>query len=255
MDVVECNRALAKGASLGRIVASGLTLIENGQPRIAGLSLTVRRGEIVGLTAESEQGADLCLGLLAGHIKPTFGVLQVCGTILRHRPPRWLLGTNLDVPPTDSKLTGGEWFEKLATEAGYRRGEARRRSASILADLDLRDKDGTPVAELSEQERALFALGAATVANPPAVIARQPLRGLDSWQSRVVRALLRRWSLANRAVLISAHPGDLNEGDCSRLYRLNDEQVTARTRLEHATMYPVARGRAAERNGLYEEQL
>lgn len=228
--------APAIGASLGRIVASGLTLIENGLPRVAGLSLIVRPGEVIGLAADSREGEELCLGLLAGHLRPTFGVLQICGTTVHSRPSRDQLGTNLEAPPTDSTVTCGEWFEQLAAKAGCTRGEAMIRSASILADLKMRYQDGTPVAELSRQERALFALGAALVGDPPAIIVKEPLRGLDDWHSGVVRSLLDRWRLEGRAVLISADPGDLNEDDCSRLYLLKGNHVTARTRLEHVRL-------------------
>jgi ABC-type multidrug transport system ATPase subunit len=71
-------RNLASGnMALGHIIASGLTLVERDRVRVAGLSLTVHAGEIVGLVGEPGSGKSQCLALIGGVIEPTFGVLRL----------------------------------------------------------------------------------------------------------------------------------------------------------------------------------
>jgi ABC-type multidrug transport system ATPase subunit len=237
MQTIQPDVSREMNGTLGLITASGLTLIESGHPRIAGLSLTVRAGEIIGLAGGSEQEESTCLRLLAGHIRPTFGVLRLCGVPIHGTPPRFLLGTNLEAPPADRGLTGGQWLGRLAADAGYGAAEAAARADRILDGLALPGRAATQISALNAQERAMFSLGAAMVADAPVVIARQPLTGLDPWHATVVRSLLHRWRAASKAVLISADLGDLAEADCQRVYLIKNGQPMARTQVRNMHRY------------------
>jgi ABC-2 type transport system ATP-binding protein len=224
--------AVAQDDMFGLIVASGLTLVGEGNSTISGLSLTVRAGEIVGLVGDPDSGTLKCLDLIAGRIMPTYGILKLCGMTVRNEPRRPSVGTNLTSPPVSDTVSGAGWLERLAHQARGYSTVSQDRVGRLLSCLGLGARAGVPLDQYDPEERSLLALAGATVAEPPVVIAHEPLSSLTDERAATVRKLLRRISAAGAAVLISIDPADLERADCDRFYVLKHGRIAARGTIE-----------------------
>jgi ATP-binding cassette subfamily C protein LapB len=63
----------------GRVELSGIQLGAEHLPVFSGLSLTVESGEIIGITGESGSGKSALLALIAGHLSPDAGTVEING--------------------------------------------------------------------------------------------------------------------------------------------------------------------------------
>jgi oligopeptide/dipeptide ABC transporter ATP-binding protein len=175
---------------------------------VAGVSLAVMPGEVVGITGESGAGKSLTAAAISLLLPPEVGAsasrLELCGAdprrLRRHERNR-LLGrrlANVFQDPTSSlnpTLRIGRQLAEVATvHLGMRRGPAMRRAVNRLAAVGVGHPDWRASQyprELSGGMRQRAVIGMGLMGEPAVLIADEPTSSLDVIIQRRVLLLLR----------------------------------------------------------------
>ena len=159
---------------------------EDGPPVLDGVSLELRRGEIVALTGPNGSGKSTLAKLAAGLLEPQGGSVARTGraTFLLQDPGRYLVRERAD--------------EEVALGADLAR--ARR----ALADVGLAGYELRHPRDLSSGERERLALATVLVAEPDLLVLDEPTRGVDPERKAELADLLRAQA-HRRATLVVTH--------------------------------------------------
>lgn len=165
-----------------------------------GVSLEIRRGEVVGILGPSGSGKSTLL-LIAGLLEP-----PTTGEVLMNGQQVATAQTDLDALRTFRRAHIGFIFQKanlipfltavenvaLALEIdAVRPREARAYAAHLLATLDLAHRLDNHPARLSGGEQQRVAVARALANDPSLLLADEPTAALDSVRGRQVIALFR----------------------------------------------------------------
>lgn len=128
---------------------------------LADVSLTVERGESVGIVGANGAGKSTLMKVISGVLRPTRGRLQVRGRVA----PLLELGTGFD-----EDLTGEENIRLNALLLGHRRGDVARRTADIVSFSGLGDFIRSPLRNYSSGMVARLAFSILTAWIPDVLI-------------------------------------------------------------------------------------
>jgi general nucleoside transport system ATP-binding protein len=167
---------------------------DRGEPAVKGVSLSVRRGEIVAVTGVSGNGQRELAESIAGLRRPTAGAVRIRGVGLATGDPRIAITAGLAYVPEDRLGTGLAARMSVASNAALKRYRAaplsrgpllrvrkiREFAARLLhryqvhaADLD------TPAWQLSGGNLQKIVLAREFSENPVVLVAASPTTGLD----------------------------------------------------------------------------
>lgn len=223
------KKLASDNVTLGQIIASGLTLIERGRIRIAGLSLTVQAGEIVGLAGGPGSGKSRSLALIGGMVEPTFGVVRLCGEPVKATQSNSVVGTNV----TGSGIMSAEpWLDELRESTGSHSEAGRTRVRRVLEEIGSDELIHEPAQGHGPSVRSVLGLAAALASDSPVILIDEPMKGLTPERARRVWKILRKMSDAGKAILISVDTSDLDRVDCDRLYLIENGVITRRGTLQ-----------------------
>ncbi len=173
-----------------------------GRPVLRGVSLVLRRGEVVALTGPNGSGKTTLAKIAAGLLEPQAGTVARRGRAgyLCQDPGRYLVCERVE--------------DEVALGAGDR-AQARQALLALgmahLAERHPRD--------LSSGERERLALAAVLAAQPDLLVLDEPTRGMDRERARELVALLRRQA-AGRATLLVTHDLELAQAAADRFISL-----------------------------------
>lgn len=172
---------------------------------MAGIDLTVRRGDIYGLLGPNGAGKSTTLRLLLGLLRPTKGEARLFGEDVWRYRDRALrrVGAFVEAPGFFAYLSAWDNLRLLGDLSG---GVSRQRLLDVLALVGLSDRALDRVGRYSHGMRQRLGIAAALLAAPELVVLDEPTEGLDPIGVREVRALIRRLAAEEgRTVLLSSH--------------------------------------------------
>lgn len=163
---------------------------KGGQWALQGLSLTVRRGECVGLIGPNGAGKSTVLDLLAGFVSADGGSAHVDGRppqrYARERGVSYLSGSAA-LPPD---LRVRDLLHRLAVLDGLSRRSARTRAEGVTRRTGLADRRAARVGTLSRGLSQRLRLAALLLRPRDLVLMDEPTSGLDPlWRGRFRRLL------------------------------------------------------------------
>ncbi|MEV6280538.1 ABC transporter ATP-binding protein [Nocardia sp. NPDC051832] len=208
---------------------------------LAGVSLTLARGEVVALVGESGSGKSTLghavLGLLGSSAEITDGTLTFDGQHAGdERAWRRLRGARIGFVPQDPGLSlnpvrrvGDQVAETLLVHGLAERREARERAVRLLGDAGL-DRPELRAAqyphELSGGQRQRVLIAAALIAEPDLIIADEPTSALDATVARrVLDQLTAQTTARGTAVLLITHDLAVAAERADRLIVLNGGEI------------------------------
>ena len=149
---------------------------------VRSLSLTVGRGEIVGLIGPNGAGKSSSLHAIMGVVPPAAGDVRVGGRSVAGRPPEAVARAGVALVPEGRRI-----FAELTVEENLRLGFAGRRAGAGAAEDLERVQDLFPILReyrrrhagaLSGGQQQQLAIGRALVAAPDVLLLDEPSLGL-----------------------------------------------------------------------------
>ena len=175
-----------------------LHLTYGDNPVLKGVSMELRRGEVVSLLGPSGSGKTTLLRAVAGLEKPTSGTIAIGKTRVYDGNPR------SEIPAEERNLglvfqSYALWphktvFENVAYPLRLRKvaaAEINQRVQSVLDQLGLGHLGNRHPHQLSGGQQQRVAIGRALVYNPPVILLDEPLSNLDAKLREEARVFLR----------------------------------------------------------------
>jgi ABC-2 type transport system ATP-binding protein len=179
-----------------------------------GLSFAVRRGELCGFLGPNGAGKTTAMRAVLGVTRLDAGEVRWDGRPV-DRAVRQRTGYLPEERGLYPKMRVGEHLVYLGRLHGLSSTDARRRTSTLLDELDLAERAGTEVESLSLGNQQRVQLAAALVHDPELLVLDEPFSGLDPIAVDTMSAMLRRRAAAGAAVVFSSHQLDLVEDLCS----------------------------------------
>jgi len=201
------------------ISVAGLTKRYGGFTAVAGIDLTVPRGELFGFLGPNGAGKTTTLRMIGGILRPTSGTITVAGFDMARDPigAKSRLGYIPDRPFIYEKLTGAEFLAFVAGLYGQSGPSIERRGEELLALFDLLEWRHELVESYSHGMRQKLIIASAFVHRPQVIIVDEPMVGLDPKAAKVLKDLFRAYVDQGNTIMMSTHTLEVAEGMCDRI--------------------------------------
>ena len=176
-----------------------------------GVSLTIDRGEFVGLSGPSGSGKSTLIHLLAGLDAPTAGRVTLAGEDVAELSQKQLTRLRLEqvgivfqrfhlLPSLSARAN----VALPLVERGVSKGERREQASSLLERVGLGDRQSHRPDELSGGEQQRVAVARALAGDPLVVFADEPTGELDTETGERILDLLSDLA-TDRSVVLASH--------------------------------------------------
>jgi ABC-2 type transport system ATP-binding protein len=174
---------------------------------VNGLTLTIQPGELFAMLGPNGAGKTTTIRMLTGLLRPTAGVVRVCGhDLVRNvQHATRMIGYVPEEPFLYDKLSGREFLEFAAELRGLDRSTREQVIQRECENFDLLDfiDDLTETYSHGMKQRLVFA--SALMHDPPVLVIDEPMVGLDPRSVRVVKDRLRMQAAAGTTIFMSTH--------------------------------------------------
>ena len=185
---------------------------------VAGVSFSVRRGEIFGFLGPNGAGKSTTIRMLCGLLAPTAGTGRVAGFDIRcdAEKIKTRIGYMSQKFSLYDELTVEENIDFYSGIYCLPRDKKAARKDWVLDMAGLRDHRSTRTAELSGGWKQRLALGCAVLHEPPILFLDEPTSGVDPISRRQFWDLI--YSLSERGVTVFVTTHYMEESEyCDRL--------------------------------------
>lgn len=199
-----------------------------GRPVLNGASLAVQSGEMVALCGPNGAGKSSVIRALLGLLPLNSGTARLSGDAVSSLKPRQRAERAAYLPQERRIAWNMPALEIAALGAPFLSGgEAMARAHAALEEVGAAALADRGVAEMSGGERARVLLARMLVANASALLADEPIAGLDPDAQLLVLERLRTRAQAGQAVLVSLHDLSLAGQMADRVVVIDAGRVVA----------------------------
>jgi ABC-2 type transport system ATP-binding protein len=199
------------------IVVDGLRVVRGSREVLPGISLSVPRGQVVGLLGPSGSGKSTLLRAIVGVQVVAGGTVTVLGEPAGSPGLRSRVGYVTQEPSVYGDLSVRANLTYFAALVGAPRDAVEQ----TIATIDLTTDADSRVDRLSGGQRSRVSLGAALVGSPELLVLDEPTVGLDPVLRRDLWALFHRLATGGTTLLVSSHVMD-EATRCDRLLLLRE---------------------------------
>ena len=192
------------------------------------VNLKLKSGELTVLLGRNGAGKTTLINILTGMTEPSSGTARVFGHSVHGALDKVRENTGF-CPQHDiqwAKLTVKEHFEIFGAFRDLPAAVIKERMNRLLASIGLKDKENSPVSELSGGMKRKLSVALAFLGDSKFVILDEPTSGLDPLSRRHMWTVLGKMR-EDRVVLLSTHYMDEAEVLGERVVILSDGQVRA----------------------------
>jgi ABC-type multidrug transport system ATPase subunit len=176
---------------------------------VEGFSLTVGRGEVVGLAGPNGAGKSTLINILLGYLSPTAGTVTIGGIAPREYIEANGVGYLSEMVTIPPAWTLRSALARYAVLAGLAEREIPSSVADVVERLGLGEHERKTVRQLSKGTLQRLGLAQALLGDPDVLILDEPAHGLDPTWTLRFRALVGELRRPSRAMLVVSH--DLDE--------------------------------------------
>ena len=193
------------------------------------ISITVRKGEILGLLGPNGAGKTTTLRMLTGYLRPSSGTIKVDDL---HMPEdvlkiKSMIGYLPESAPLYHNMLVYDYLDYVARIKGISDKETRYDRFLKLSDLcglsAIMDK---PIANLSKGLKQRVGLAHAMMTDPEILILDEPTSGLDPNQIVEIRDIIKNIG-KEKTIIFSTHILSEAEATCDRIAIINNGRVVA----------------------------
>lgn len=199
------------------IEIEGLTKRFGPMTAVAGLSLHVVKGEVLGFLGPNGAGKSTAMRMITGFLAPDAGRVSICGYDIEAETntAQTKIGYLPEGAPAYGDMTPRQFLTFVARVRGYRGADVKARVAAVVEKTDLAPVLEQPIETLSKGFKRRVGLAQAILHDPPVLIMDEPTDGLDPNQKHAVRGLIRAMA-AEKAIIISTHLLEEVDAICTR---------------------------------------
>ena len=206
------------------IDVTGLQKRYGRHPAVAGIDLTVERGEVFGLLGPNGAGKTTTVEILEGHRRRDGGEVRVLGEDPGTAGRRWRarLGIVLQNASDGGDLTVGEIVRHVA---GFY--PAPRDPETVIGLCGLAEKAGAKLRTLSGGQRRRVDVALGIVGDPELLFLDEPTTGFDPEARRQFWTLIRGLAADGTTIVLTSHYLDEVEALAGRLAVLAAGRIVA----------------------------
>ncbi len=195
---------------------------------VAGVTFTVRDGEIMGLLGPNGSGKTTIMRILTGFFPPTAGSVVIDGLPLADHPlrVRERIGYLPESVVLYPEFSVRRFLAFCAEVKGVPRAERSARVDDVIATCGLTEVSGKLIGKLSKGYRQRVGIAQAIVHRPRVLILDEPTVGLDPRQVIEIRGLIRSLG-GTTTVLLSTHILPEVSTTCTRVMIIDEGRIIA----------------------------
>jgi len=195
---------------------------------VDGISLCVRKGEVLGFLGPNGAGKSTTMKMITGFLEPDHGTSKICGIDVQEHPraAKSRLGYLPEGAPLYAEMTPRSFLAFIAAVRGIDGKERETRVAAAVEKTQLETVLDQRIETLSKGFKRRVGLAQAVLHNPPVLIMDEPTDGLDPNQKHHVRNLIKQMA-AEKAIIVSTHILEEVEAACTRAVVINKGRIVA----------------------------
>jgi ABC-2 type transport system ATP-binding protein len=192
------------------------------------VSMTVRKGEVLGFLGPNGAGKSTTMKILTCFTAPTEGTAKISGFDIQEDSlkARAAIGYLPENNPLYPDMIVLEYLEFAAEIRGIPKAEAKKRIKMIVEQTGLGAKFAQPIRTLSKGYRQRVGLAQALIHEPPILILDEPMSGLDPNQAVEIRDLIKEIG-KSRTVVLSTHNLAEVQVACDRVLIISKGKIVA----------------------------
>jgi ABC-2 type transport system ATP-binding protein len=199
---------------------------------LAGLTMTIPRGDIFGFLGPNGAGKTTAVKLLLGLTPPTSGDAEVLGAPIGDREALRRVGYLPELFRYQLWLTAREVLALHCELAGIDRAAWQREIEDALAVVGLSDRGSGRVGTFSKGMQQRLGLGVALLGAPELVVLDEPTSALDPVGRHDVREIIRALGERGTTVFLNSHLLGEVEQVCDRVAIVDHGKVVAEGTLD-----------------------
>ena len=198
---------------------------------LAGISLTVNRGDVFGYLGANGAGKTTTIRILLDLISADEGSVTIAGRDAADPDARTHVGFVLDTDGLYDSMTAIENLEFYARL--YGRQPERGAIQALLSSVGLANRSAEPVGKFSRGMRQRAALARALVHDPDLLILDEPMSGVDPPGQLELRGILRNLvTEQGKTILLSSHNLDEVQRLCNRIALIDEGSIRLQGNLQ-----------------------
>ncbi|MCK4415386.1 MAG: LPS export ABC transporter ATP-binding protein [Candidatus Eisenbacteria sp.] len=209
------------------------------------VSLTVRRGEVVGLLGPNGAGKTTTFHMITGLLTPSAGEILLDGdNITRlpmHRRARLGIGYLSQEPSIFRRMTVRENLMAVLETLSLSRAEREERCSELLAELDLGHLADRRGYHLSGGERRRTEIARALVTRPSFMLLDEPFVGIDPIAVAEIQQNILRLKARGLGLLITDHSVRETLMATDRVYLMYEGRIRLEGQARELADHPLAR--------------
>src|SRR5476649_1410637 len=211
------------------LVATRIAKSYNRRPVVRSVTLTLKRGEVVGLLGPNGAGKTTCFYMISGLIPADAGTIEVDGTDVTRLPMYRRARLGIGYLPQEASIFRGLTAEQnIRATAELLEPDGARLEAmveALLAEFGITHIRNTPAVALSGGERRRVEIARCLATHPSYILLDEPFAGIDPIAVGEIRDLVHHLKDRGIGVLITDHNVRDALDVIDRAYILHDGQV------------------------------
>ncbi|MEN8254439.1 MAG: ATP-binding cassette domain-containing protein [Verrucomicrobiota bacterium] len=210
------------------IKVSGVTKKYPARVAVDDVSFEVGRGEIVGFLGPNGAGKTTTMRMLTGYLPMNAGKIEVAGFDVAKQPleVRRRIGYLPESCPLYPEMRVDEYLRFRAELKGVKAPARKAKMNEVKEQCGLTEVGKRIIGQLSKGYRQRVGLADSLVHDPELLILDEPTVGLDPYQIRQVRELIKQLS-EKHTILLCTHILPEVEAICERILIINEGRIVA----------------------------
>ncbi|MBE7057810.1 MAG: ATP-binding cassette domain-containing protein [Ruminococcaceae bacterium] len=197
-------------------------------PAVNDISLTIKKGEILGFLGPNGAGKSTTMNILTGYLAATSGTVSIDGFDIMDSPQeaKKRIGYLPELPPLYQDMTVNEYLKFISELKSVPLKQRKRQLDEILYLVKLGDMQNRLIKNLSKGYKQRVGVAQALVGNPQVLVLDEPTVGLDPKQIIEIRKLI--GALRHEhTIILSTHILQEVNAVCSNVAVINKGKLVA----------------------------
>jgi lipopolysaccharide export system ATP-binding protein len=214
-----------------RLRASNLTKSYRNRQVVKGISVEVKRGEIVGLLGPNGAGKTTTFYMIVGLTRPDEGRVHLGGNDLTHCPMHQRAKKGISYLPQEPsvfrKLTVEENIVAVLETMNLPSFEGKKRARALLRELNILHIKNSRAYSLSGGERRRVEISRALATSPEFILLDEPFAGIDPIAVADIQSIITHLKRKRIGILITDHNVRETLSITDRAYIINEGKIIA----------------------------